>query len=330
MFNEYFHGDNGAGLGASHQTGWTGVVADVIRRRHGDVGSLGEVLRDRSPVARRRNDRASLSGSRPALPGSPFPLGATPSRRRQLRGGVRDCRRDLAVPLRRARAHETRVPLQDSTPGVWHGFVPGVGPGQAYGYRATGPYDPARGAALQPGQAAHRPLRAGHRRLGAVRSRGRSATPRGDPDSPSELDSAAFVPRSLVVDPALRVERPSPAPPPLRGHGHLRGSRQGLHHDPPRRPAGPARHLRRARSRGGHRPPGRPRGDRGRAAPGPPERARSLPLRTGASPTTGATTPSGTSPPTAPTRRRYARSARGPGAPSSRRWSTLSTAPGSR
>ncbi len=26
-FHEYFHGDNGAGLGASHQTGWTGVVA---------------------------------------------------------------------------------------------------------------------------------------------------------------------------------------------------------------------------------------------------------------------------------------------------------------
>jgi hypothetical protein len=34
-FNEYFHGDNAAGLGASHQTGWTGLIADVIRRRHG-------------------------------------------------------------------------------------------------------------------------------------------------------------------------------------------------------------------------------------------------------------------------------------------------------
>jgi hypothetical protein len=27
LFHEYFHGDNGAGLGASHQTGWTGCVA---------------------------------------------------------------------------------------------------------------------------------------------------------------------------------------------------------------------------------------------------------------------------------------------------------------
>jgi hypothetical protein len=31
-FHEYFHGDTGAGLGASHQTGWTGLVADLIIR----------------------------------------------------------------------------------------------------------------------------------------------------------------------------------------------------------------------------------------------------------------------------------------------------------
>jgi hypothetical protein len=34
-FNEYFNGDSGAGLGASHQTGWTGLVADLIRRTPG-------------------------------------------------------------------------------------------------------------------------------------------------------------------------------------------------------------------------------------------------------------------------------------------------------
>jgi len=30
LFYEYFHGDNGAGLGASHQTGWTGVIARIM------------------------------------------------------------------------------------------------------------------------------------------------------------------------------------------------------------------------------------------------------------------------------------------------------------
>jgi hypothetical protein len=31
LFYEYFHGDNGAGLGASHQTGWTGIIARLIQ-----------------------------------------------------------------------------------------------------------------------------------------------------------------------------------------------------------------------------------------------------------------------------------------------------------
>src|SRR5207245_10939121 len=32
LFYEYFHGDNGAGIGASHQTGWTGLVAKLIEQ----------------------------------------------------------------------------------------------------------------------------------------------------------------------------------------------------------------------------------------------------------------------------------------------------------
>lgn len=35
LFNEYFHGDNGAGLGAGHQTGWTGLVAKLIQQSGG-------------------------------------------------------------------------------------------------------------------------------------------------------------------------------------------------------------------------------------------------------------------------------------------------------
>jgi hypothetical protein len=31
LFYEYFHGDNGAGIGASHQTGWTGCIARIIQ-----------------------------------------------------------------------------------------------------------------------------------------------------------------------------------------------------------------------------------------------------------------------------------------------------------
>jgi hypothetical protein len=35
LFYEYFHGDNGAGVGASHQTGWTALVARLIQEIHG-------------------------------------------------------------------------------------------------------------------------------------------------------------------------------------------------------------------------------------------------------------------------------------------------------
>jgi hypothetical protein len=33
LFYEYFHGDNGAGLGASHQTGWTGLIAKLVEQQ---------------------------------------------------------------------------------------------------------------------------------------------------------------------------------------------------------------------------------------------------------------------------------------------------------
>jgi hypothetical protein len=61
LFYEYFHGDNGAGLGASHQTGWTGLVARLIQ----SMGQFdaGSVLEDRQwPMARpyRRLAAASM------------------------------------------------------------------------------------------------------------------------------------------------------------------------------------------------------------------------------------------------------------------------------
>ena len=44
LFFEYFHGDNAAGLGASHQTGWTALVGDVIRRRHRAYPTVSQVI----------------------------------------------------------------------------------------------------------------------------------------------------------------------------------------------------------------------------------------------------------------------------------------------
>jgi hypothetical protein len=57
LFYEYFHGDNGAGLGASHQTGWTGVIARLMHLFASvpaetilELGKTAGVLESREPV----------------------------------------------------------------------------------------------------------------------------------------------------------------------------------------------------------------------------------------------------------------------------------------
>ena len=65
LFYEYFHGDNGAGLGASHQTGWTGLVAASCR-----CCSDGD--RDRAAwLPRRRRTAAAVAPSTRAAGGGP-------------------------------------------------------------------------------------------------------------------------------------------------------------------------------------------------------------------------------------------------------------------
>jgi hypothetical protein len=61
LFYEYFHGDNGAGLGASHQTGWTGLVAKLLEL-HGKIDAkkllkLGRRIEPRKPVREREEVR---------------------------------------------------------------------------------------------------------------------------------------------------------------------------------------------------------------------------------------------------------------------------------
>ena len=46
IYSNEYHGDNAAGLGASHRTGWTGLIADVIRRRHGAVLETVDLVGD--------------------------------------------------------------------------------------------------------------------------------------------------------------------------------------------------------------------------------------------------------------------------------------------
>jgi glycogen operon protein len=132
------------------------------------------------------------------LPGNGFPLGATVSdggTNFAVASGVAD---GMLLCLFDAAGAETRIPMRDYDAGVWHVFVPGIGAGQEYGYRATGPYDPARGVRCNPAKLALDPY--ARALTGPVKFGpeilGHSVT---DQDAPSDADSAASVPRSLVV-----------------------------------------------------------------------------------------------------------------------------------
>ena len=57
MFHEYFHGDNGAGIGASHQTGWTGGVALLTLLFRGDT--IAWPGADRGPARHARRGLAT-------------------------------------------------------------------------------------------------------------------------------------------------------------------------------------------------------------------------------------------------------------------------------
>jgi hypothetical protein len=66
LFYEYFHGDNGAGLGASHQTGWTGLIAPLLDFfGRVDVKSVLETERTKD---QRRLFREQVGGEQTASP----------------------------------------------------------------------------------------------------------------------------------------------------------------------------------------------------------------------------------------------------------------------
>jgi isoamylase len=138
------------------------------------------------------------AGTLAALPGSPFPLGATPGdggTNFAVASGVADA---MTLCLFDDTGTETQIPLQDYDAGVWHGFVPGAGAGQAYGYRVAGPYDPARGIRCNPAKLLLDPYA---RSISGEVAFGPEVLGYAvdNPDAPSTLDSAGHMPRSLVV-----------------------------------------------------------------------------------------------------------------------------------
>ncbi len=82
----------------------------------------------------------------------------------------------------------------------WHAYLPGVGPGQRYGFRVHGPWDPAHGLRCNPHKLLLDPYARADRGSGRLGPGASSAIVRTSRTSLDETDSAPFVPRSIVVD----------------------------------------------------------------------------------------------------------------------------------
>ena len=109
---------------------------------------------------------------------------------------------------------ETQVPLMDYDAGVWHGFVHGVKPGQRYGYRVRGPFDPENGVRCNPAKLLLDPYA---RAFSGTVTYGPELLGHdpADPGKPSQLDSKDHMSRSVVVDTSYDWEDDAP---PLYSH----------------------------------------------------------------------------------------------------------------
>ncbi|MGZ4557247.1 MAG: glycogen debranching protein GlgX [Mycobacteriaceae bacterium] len=86
----------------------------------------------------------------PVWPGSVYPLGATYDGTGTNFALFSEIADTVELCLISEDGSETRVPLEEVDGYVWHGYLPQVQPGQRYGYRVHGPYDPANGLRCDP------------------------------------------------------------------------------------------------------------------------------------------------------------------------------------
>src|SRR5919201_5832387 len=139
----------------------------------------------------------------PVWPGQPWPLGATWHGEGTNFAVFSETAEAVDLCLFDQAGGERRLRLPEVTAHVWHGYVPEVGPGQRYGFRVEGPYNPDHGDRCNPakllldpyaraiqGDVDWHPAVFGYQ-VGA------------DDTVPNDRDSAPHVPPSVVVHDAF-------------------------------------------------------------------------------------------------------------------------------
>ncbi len=140
-------------------------------------------------------------------PGRPFPMGATVDARGTnfaVFSSVARRHGDVQLCLFDDSGIESQLVLTARTGDIWHGYVPGVGPGRRYGFRVLGPYD------------VHHGLRCNRAKLlcdpyalaieGTAAGEALVGSDPNDPVQPDGRDSAPFAPKAVVVDPEFDWE----------------------------------------------------------------------------------------------------------------------------
>ena len=131
-------------------------------------------------------------------PGSPYPLGATYDGAGTNFAVFSRVATRVELCLFAPDGAESRVDLPEVTGEVWHGYLPGCGPGRRYGFRVHGPFSPSEGHRCDPkkllldpySRAVSGQFRWDDGALGAVTAAG-----------PSSIDTAPYVPRCVVTSP---------------------------------------------------------------------------------------------------------------------------------
>ena len=137
-------------------------------------------------------------------PGTPYPLGATWdgwgtnfALFSEVAERVELCLFDEADG---GELEETRVELTEADAFVWHGYLPGIAPGQLYGYRVHGPYDPPRGLRCDGSKLLLDPYAKaveGELRWDEALFDYQFASPR----KRNTTDSAPYMPKNVVINP---------------------------------------------------------------------------------------------------------------------------------
>ena len=134
-------------------------------------------------------------------PGTPYPLGATWDGTGTNFSIFSEVATRIELCLFDENGNESKIDLPEVTAFIWHGYVPNVGPGQRYGYRVHGPWEPDNGHRCNPAKLLLDPYSKAV--VGGVQWNEAVFGHHFDnpENSKNEADSAPFMPKSVVISP---------------------------------------------------------------------------------------------------------------------------------